>query len=147
MNLTRQALPGNYRPVQQTLLGNHLYKVVPKGLNIAPLRDYLVQDASAMLLSYLRKRGKGDLKANPPTLPGLAAPDSESIQRATDEFTSRIEFGIKPAQEMKIATARAENRTRVAQRLSNTYKSWAATKAAARMLKSVETSTALTTPA
>ena len=123
---------------QQTLLSKYLYRITPKHLHIAPLRDHLVQDASAMLRSYLSKRENGDPMAKPPTLPDLAAPDPAAVQKAVDEFISRIEFDVKPHQAEKIAEARNQNHPRVAHRLENTYRSWAATKAAAQMLRTIE---------
>ena len=126
--------------IQRAKLGSYLYTITPKGMNIA-FRDHLVQDASAMLLSFLRKQEKGDNAARPPTLPTLTAPTDEEIRTAMLEFTSQIEFPIKPAQQERIDKAIEHGETRVAKRMENIFKSWAQTKAASQMLRATEVPT------
>jgi hypothetical protein len=47
---------------------------VPTGWACAPIRDYLIGDATAMLLSHLAKEEKGKHESNPPTMPSKGHP-------------------------------------------------------------------------
>jgi hypothetical protein len=50
----------------KSALSRFLYTLAPKGWPLAPLRDYLIGDVSAMLLSHYEKELKGRTS---PTLP------------------------------------------------------------------------------
>lgn len=121
------------------LTSKFLYTLAPKEWALAPLRDYLVGDAGAMLMSHFAKLQKGANLSNPPTVRRLEAPTATEISSATDDFSHSIQFPIKPRQDEKIHEAAQDGRTRVAGRLTNIYKSWAATRAAGEMLRSLET--------
>ena len=49
----------------KSALSRFLYTLAPKGWPLAPLRDYLIGDASAMLLSHYEKDLKGKNESNP----------------------------------------------------------------------------------
>ncbi len=76
---------GKPRP-DKSRLSRLLYTIVPKNWELAPLRDYLIGDASAMLMSHLSKAYKGENESNPPTIPGLDAMTDEEFRQAYSEF-------------------------------------------------------------
>ncbi|MGA2628953.1 MAG: hypothetical protein ABSG54_01950, partial [Terriglobia bacterium] len=57
--------------VSRYAISRLLYTIAPKGWALAPLRDYLINDAIAMLLSHFSKLEKGKHDSNPPTMPSL----------------------------------------------------------------------------
>jgi hypothetical protein len=69
-------------------LSKFLYTIAPKGWALAPLRDYLIGDAQAMLLSNFKKLEKGKHKSNPPTVPTLEPLTEPEAQQAYDEFVN-----------------------------------------------------------
>jgi IS605 OrfB family transposase len=115
-----------------------LYRLAPKGWALSPLRDYLITDATAMLLSHFKKLEKGKNKSNPPTLPSLDPMTPEEYRRAYEDFCAAHEFPIKPQQQEKIDKARAEGKKRVAARLERIYGNWAASRAAGLLLRRLE---------
>jgi len=128
---------GKLRP-NMYLLGKEIRKTIPSGISISRVRDYAIGDASAMVLSYLSKQAKGDVTVQPPTLPELRALTNEEISRSMAVFAETIEHPIKPGQSDKVAQATERGETRVAKRLENVFSSWAATKAAAQMLRKTQ---------
>lgn len=128
---------GKLRP-NLYLLEKEIRRKIPSGISISPVRDYAIGDASAMVLSFLSKQAKGDLTVKPPTLPELRAATEDEINLSMSVFTETIEHPIKPRQGDIIAQAIARGETRVANRLENVFSSWAATKAAAQMLRKTQ---------
>jgi len=119
-------------------LSKFLYTIAPKGWALAPLRDYLIGDARAMLLSHFKKLEKGQHKSNPPTVPTLEPLTEPEAQQAYDEFVNMLEFPLKPQQEEKISQAEVDGKTPVAARLNRIYQSWAASRAAGQVLRKME---------
>ena len=124
--------------VNQYAVSHLLYTIAPKGWALAPLRDYLIGDATAMLLSHFRKLQKGKHESNPPTLPRLDPLTESEIREAYRQFATTIEFPLKPQQVEKIQDAQEKGQRRVAGRLSNMYRSWAASRAAGELLRKAE---------
>lgn len=98
----------------------------PKQWALTPLRDYLIGDATAMLLSHFKKQEKGKHESNPPTLPDLTPLTDEQVREAHKEFANTVDFPLKPRQLDKIEGLRAKGQTNVALRMENIYKNWAA---------------------
>ena len=71
---------GKLRP-NKFLLSKLLYTIAPKNWELAPLRDYLIGDASAMIMSHLSKAYKGENESNPPTMPSLGAMTDEEFRQ------------------------------------------------------------------
>lgn len=69
---------GKSRP-NKFLVSKVLYTIAPKGWALAPLRDYLIGDATAMLMSHLSKDYKGKHESNPPT----SGPNHSTRTRST----------------------------------------------------------------
>jgi transposase len=128
---------GKLRP-NSFLLEKEIRKTIPKGLGISPLRDYIIGDATAMMMSYIAKKEKGDQFVQPPTLRALTAPTESDLQTSVKLFVDKVQHAIKQRQSEKIVDASERGETRVASRLQSIYSSWAATKAAAQMLRSTE---------
>ena len=124
--------------VNQSAVSRLLSTIAPKGWALAPLRDYLIGDATAMLLSHFRKLQKGKHESNPPTLPSLDPPTEAEVQEAYQQFSTTVEFPVKPQQLEKIKEAEEKGHPRVAGRLGNVYRSWAATRAAGELLRKTE---------
>lgn len=122
---------------------NKLQKLVneatPTGWGLAPLRDYLVGDATAMLLSHLNKQYKGKNESNPPTMPSLVPISAEEARQAYEELTA-LDFKaeIKPEHQEKIDKAKKDGQTRVARRMTKVYESRALSKAAGLILRKSE---------
>jgi IS605 OrfB family transposase len=120
-------------------LSKLLYTRAPHNWELAPLRDYLIGDASAMLMSHLNKTYKGENESNPPTVPGLTAMTEEEFSAAYKEFTDpEPNLTIKPQQQEKIDNAAKRGETRVAKRLSKIYTNWAVSRAAGRVMRKLE---------
>jgi len=117
-----------------------LYTLAPKRWDLAPLRDYLIGDATGMLLSHFKKLEKAKNPSNPPTVPGLDPPSASERNRLVEEFARTIEFPPKPAQEERIRKEATAGHRRVAARLDGIYRSWAATRAAGQLLRSLDAS-------
>lgn len=115
-----------------------LYTLAPRGWGLAPLRDYLIGDATAMLLSHFKKLEKGRNESRPPVLADTHPASPEEIATATEVFARSIEFPVKPQQAERIAAEARAGRPRVAARLANIYRSWAATRAAGELLRTLE---------
>ena len=125
--------------VNQYAVSKLLYRLAPKGWALAPLRDYLIGDAAAMLLSHFKKLEKGKHESNPPTLPSLSAiTDEEYRARLTRFSPPASHFPIKPAHQEKIEKVVAEGKVRVAERLTRIYESWAVSKAAGNLMRSLD---------
>jgi IS605 OrfB family transposase len=116
-----------------------LYTIVPLGWELAPLRDYLIGDASAMLMSHLSKAYKGENDSNPPTVPGLAPISNETFHQAYDAFTDPIgELEIRPQHRERIDAALARGQAKVAARLEKVYANYAVSRAAGELLRKLE---------
>ena len=128
---------GRPRP-NKFLVSRLLYTIAPQGWGLAPLRDYLIGDATAMLMSHLSKEYKGKHDSNPPQMPRLEATTEEEYRTASENFTQTHEFPLKPQHEEKIQAARDAGHTQVAHRLERIYENWAASKAAGKLLQSLD---------
>ncbi|MHB1937379.1 MAG: RNA-guided endonuclease InsQ/TnpB family protein [Acidobacteriaceae bacterium] len=106
-----------------------------KGWNLAPLREYVISDVTAALMSYLQKNHKGKNKANPPTLPALQAISPEEYRQAYQDVMLQTEFEPSPEHQKKIDKERAAGHPRVAHRLERIFTGRAATKALAQLLR------------
>lgn len=124
--------------VNRYALGHLVRSHTPKGWALAPLRDYLIGDATAMILSHLKKVEKGKHESNPPTMPGLRPMTAEEYQEAYHQFSSEIDFPLKPQQEARIEEARGKGQVRVAKRLTKIYSGWAATRVAGDLLRRID---------
>jgi hypothetical protein len=129
---------GKLRP-NSFLLEKEIRKTIPKGLGISPLRDYMIGDATAMMMSYIAKKEKGDQFVQPPTLPALTAPTQHELDSSIKLFVETIQHTVKDHQLEKIDDAGKRGEPNVAARLKSIYSSWAATKAASQMLRSTQT--------
>ena len=115
-----------------------LYTIAPKGWALAPLRDYLIGDATAMLLSHFKKLEKAKHESNPPTLPSLKASTQDEVLAAYQAFATTIEFPLKPQQTQKIENERGAGHSRVARRLERIWQGWAASREAGELLRKLE---------
>jgi IS605 OrfB family transposase len=130
---------GKLRPNKYTL-AKLVRKYVPKNTGLAStVQDYLIGDATAMLMSHLSKAYKGKNESNPPTVSSLAAMTDEEFKNAYREFTNpEAELVIKPQHQEKIDKAKKRGETRVAKRLSKIYTNWAVSRAAGQVLRKLE---------
>jgi IS605 OrfB family transposase len=114
--------------------------IVPKNTGLAStVRDYLIGDASAMLMSHLSKVYKGVNESNPPTVSSLNAMTEAEYRDAYNKFTDPdTKLAIKPQQQEKIDKANERGETRVAERLSKIYANWAVSHAAGQVLRKLE---------
>ena len=127
------------RPNKYTL-AKLVRTIVPKNTGLAStVRDYLIGDASAMLMSHLNKVYKGANESNPPTVSSLAAMTDEEFRRAYSNFTDpEAKLIIKPQHQEKIDKAMEQGEPRVAERLSKIYANWAISRAAGQVLRKLE---------
>ena len=120
-------------------LSKLLYTIAPQNWELAPLRDYLIGDASAMIMSHLSKAYKGANESNPPTVPGLDPMTDEEFRQAYSEFADpEAKLTVKPQHQEKIDKAAARGESRVAKRLSKIYANWAVSRAAGQVLRKLE---------
>lgn len=115
-----------------------LYTIAPKGWALAPLRDYLIGDATAMLLSHFSKLEKAKHESNPPTMPSLEPLTAEQVSEAYREFATTVEFPLKPKQLEKVEELRKAGKTRVADRIWKVYQGWGASRQAGEILRKIE---------
>jgi hypothetical protein len=132
--ITTPAQNGKPR-VNRYAVSRLLYQIAPKNWALAPLRDYLIGDASAMLLSHFKKTEKGKHKSNPPTMPLLDPITDEQFDEAYRRFTEEAELPLMPQHVERIEQARSAGQRRVAERLENIYRSWSVSRAAGDLLK------------
>jgi IS605 OrfB family transposase len=116
----------------------YIRTLVPKGWNFAPLRDYLIGDLSAALMSHLAKQHKGKNESNPPTISPLDAMSAKEYDATYRDATLTHEFPIKPEQQKKIDEAALSGRRHVAKRFESIFRSRATTKALAQLLRTVD---------
>ena len=116
----------------------HLRTLTPKGWNLAPVRDYLIQDATAMVMSHLAKAHKGKNESNPPTVSKLEAMTEAEYAEAYTAFALTEDFPLKPEHQERVDTIRLSGQVRVAKRLESVFRSRATTKAAAQLLRKVD---------
>ena len=120
-------------------LSKLLYTIAPQNWELAPLRDYLIGDASAMLMSHLNKTYKGANESNPPTVSSLNAMTDAEFHKAYSDFTDpEAKLAIKPQHQEKIDKAAERGETNVANRLSKIYANWATSRAAGQVLRKLE---------
>ncbi len=124
--------------VNRYAISRLLYTIAPKGWALAPLRDYLIGDATAMLLSHFSKLEKAKHESNPPTMPSLEPLTEEEVTEAYREFTTTAEFPLKPQQMEKLQELREVGKTRVAERLSKVYQAWAVSRQAGQVVRKVD---------
>jgi putative transposase len=105
--------------LDKSALGRILYRIAPKAWPLAPLRDYLIGDASAMLLSYYEKALRGDTEVKPPTLPFLDPMTEDEKQAAVNEFATTVHFALPTEDEQKIEAARAAGQPHLASKFLN----------------------------
>jgi IS605 OrfB family transposase len=129
---------GRLRP-NKYKLASLVRRQVPLNWELAPVRDYLIGDATAMIMSHLSKAYKGENESNPPTVPSLDPITNEEFQSAYTEFTSpEAALPIKPQHQAKIDEAIEKGETQVARRLSRIYSNWAVSRAAGRLLRKLD---------
>ena len=124
--------------IDKAALSRLLYSLTPKGWNLAPLRDYLIGDVSAMLLSHFEKQLKGKNESNPPTVYSLDPLTAEEQQKALEDFAATSEFTLYPDHAAEIEKARATGQSHRAARLGNVYASRAAANAVRDLLRSLD---------
>lgn len=124
--------------VNRYAISRMLYGVAPKGWSLAPLRDYLIGDATAMLLSHFKKLERGKHPSNPPTIMDLEPLSDQHISEAYRDFARTLEFPLKPQQRERIEEARKAGKTRVAERLWKIYQAWGASRQAGELLRRIE---------
>jgi IS605 OrfB family transposase len=120
-------------------LSKLLYTIAPHDWELSPLRDYLINDASAMLMSHLSKMYKGENESNPPTVSNLDPMSEEEYRQAYSVFTDpEAKLTIKPQHQETIGKAMERGEIRVAKRLSKIYTNWAVSRAAGQILRKLE---------
>ena len=124
--------------VSRYAISRLLYTIAPKGWALAPLRDYLIGDATGMLDGHFSKLEKGKHKSNPPTVRSLEPLTEVQVGKAYREFATTAEFPLKPQQQERIEKLRQEGKTRVAERLWKIYQSWGASRQAGQILRKIE---------
>jgi hypothetical protein len=124
--------------VNKSAAGHFVRLKTPKNWELAPLRDYLIGDATAMLLSHFKKLEKGKNESNPPTLSSLTPLSDEQATAAYREFTETLSFPIKEKHQEKIDEALSQGKVRVAQRMERTYQNYATSRAAGEILRRIE---------
>jgi Putative transposase DNA-binding domain len=127
------------RRLDKNALGHLLYTLAPKNWALAPLRDYLIGDAKAMLSSHFNKLLKGENESNPPTMPGLDPPDIAGYHAAAENLARTIVLPLEPEQTADIEQAQAAQQWHRAKKLTNIYSSRAERKAVRNLLRSLET--------
>jgi IS605 OrfB family transposase len=126
---------GKLRP-NKFKLSTVLYTIAPRNWELSPLRDYLVNDASAMVMSHLSKAYKGENESNPPSMPGLDPMTEGEFHKAYSDFADpTAEPVMRPQHREKIDAALASGETRVAKRLAKIYANWAVSRAAGQVLR------------
>jgi hypothetical protein len=135
--ITKAGKSGRLR-LDAAALSRLLYPMAPKGWCLAPLRDYLIGSAKAMLLSHFAKELKGKNESNPPTLRSLDALTDEQRDHAFEQFTNTIEFPKNAGELANIAEQQAAGRVRKAERLEAIFSSRAAARAVRDLLRADE---------
>lgn len=130
--------PKGRQRVNGYAISHLLYKIVPKGWVLTPLRDYLIGDVTAMLLSHFKKLEKAKHKSNPPTLHSLKKPTQAETEEAYRIFANTIEFPLKPQQLERIEKQSQAGHPQVAKRLEKIWQNWAASRAAGDLLRRIE---------
>lgn len=132
------AIGKNGKPrVDKAALSRLTYKLAPKDWPLAPLRDYLIGDVMAMLMSHFEKLLKGKNESNPPTLTGLQPMTEEERQAALQMFSLTI-FGPDAEQQEEIAEVVAAGHVRQAAKLNRVLSAVAERKAMGSLLRSLE---------
>lgn len=112
--------------------------LTPLRWNMAPLRDYLIGDITAAIMSYLAKNHKGKNKANLPTIPSLEGPTDLEYDEIYRNLMLQPEFPPSTDHQLIIDRERSQGHPRVAHRLEQVFSSRAATKALSQLLRSAE---------
>ena len=106
-----------------------------KRLEPSPLRDYVIGDVTAALLSYLQKKHKGKNNANPPTISALTRISGEEYRQSYRDLMFQMEFEPSPEHQEKIESEREKGHPRVARRLERIFTARAATKTLSQLLR------------
>jgi hypothetical protein len=120
-------------------LSHYVRTLTPRNWILAQLRDYLVEDVTASLMSYLQKNAKGKNKANPPVIRALESPSQDSIREATEAIARSAGFEILPEQAAIIEKKRKDEHPRVAARMQAIFESRATTREIGKILRSMAT--------
>ena len=132
------AIGKNGKPrVDKAALGRLIRRLAPKDWLLAPLRDYLIGDVMAMLMSHFEKLLKGKNESNPPTLTGLQPISEEERQAALQTFSLTI-FGPDAEQQEEIAEAVAAEQIRRAAKLDRVLSAVTERKAMSSLLRSLD---------
>ncbi|MHB8302779.1 MAG: RNA-guided endonuclease InsQ/TnpB family protein [Acidobacteriaceae bacterium] len=131
-NANGQASPNGFAT------SKYIATLTPKGWNLAPLRDYVIGDVSAALLSYLQKKHKGKNEVNPPTISALEPISEEEYRQSYRDVMLQMEFSPSPEHQEKIESEREKGHPRVVHRLERIFTARAATKALSQLLRKVE---------
>jgi IS605 OrfB family transposase len=113
-------------------------ELTPLRWNMAPLRDYLIGDVAAAIMSYLAKNHKGKNKANLPTIPALEGLTDQEYDERYRNVTLQPEFSPSDEHQLIIDRERTQGHPRVAHRLEQVFSSRAATKALSELLRSTD---------
>lgn len=116
-------------------------QLVPRNWNLAPIRDYLIADLAAALMSDLAKRHKGKNASNPPRILPLEPLTQGEIDAAYADFALSAEFPLHPDHEVLVDQALKNGQVNLAQRLRRVFASRATTKAASLLLRRIEGAT------
>jgi IS605 OrfB family transposase len=129
---------GKLRPNKFTL-SKLVRTIAPRNWELSPLRDYLISEASAMILSHLNKAYKGENESSPPKMPSLDPMTEDEFQRAYGDFADP---GTQPTMKRehrdKIDAALSRGETQVAGRLTKIYANWAVSRAAGQVLRKLD---------
>jgi hypothetical protein len=126
------------RRLDTSALSRLLYTLAPKNWVLAPMRDYLIGDAKAMLGSHFEKQLKGKNESNPPTLRGLDRPPVADYLAAADNLRSTAVQPLSAEQAAEMEQARTAGEKHRAKKLANIFFSRAEREAVRNLLRSLE---------
>jgi hypothetical protein len=116
----------------------YLRTIAPKGWNLAPVRDYLIGDLVAMLMSHLAKQYKAKNESNLPTISRLEPLSDEEYDQAYIAMALATDYPVTEEHQAKIDEATAKGESRVAHRLQRIFRARALTKAASQLLRKID---------
>ncbi len=124
--------------IDKAALSRLLYRLASKGWPLAPLRDYLIGDVMAMLMSHYEKELKGKNESNPPNVMGLQPLTEDEQRDAFVAFAATHEFTLDLDKAPEIEAATLAGQPHRADRLRNVYASRAAANAMRDVLRKLE---------
>src|SRR5581483_11339282 len=124
--------------LDKSALSRLLYTLAPKDWVLAPLRDYLIGDANAMLASHFEKVLKAKNDSNPPSLHRLDPPALAEYLQAADNLANTAVLPIQGDHTAEIEGAREAGQNRLAKKLANIYSSRAERDAVRNLLRSLD---------